>query len=104
MLVRCNGAFATLDGLQGRFCYAATTAKDFKLRFLCDYDNAITIVLQPKYWSCADAALVLRFETAFVLIGDESEFSFNWPPTFEQDEYYHKSSNYDQPGSHELTS
>ena len=49
-------ASSTLDGLKGRFCYAATTAKDFKLRFLCDYDDAIAIVLQPNN----GAALMLR--------------------------------------------
>lgn len=48
MLLWCSCSSATLDGLQGRFCFAATTAKDFKLNFLRAYENAVVIELQPK--------------------------------------------------------
>ena len=40
--------------------------KDFKVRFIYAYTNETAIMLQPKCWSCANAALVLRFETTSV--------------------------------------
>ena len=74
-----------LDGLQGRFYYTATMAKDFKLLFLCAYEDAIAIVLQPKWRSCTDAALVFCFETASMYISGQLGFSITWSPAFEQD-------------------
>ena len=49
-----------------RFYYAATTAKDFKLRLIYDYDDAIATVRRPKCRSSADTALMLRFGTASI--------------------------------------
>ena len=46
-----------------RSYYAATTAKDFKLRLIYEIDDAIAIVHWPKCRSCADTALMLCYVT-----------------------------------------
>ena len=81
--------------------YYATTAKDFELRLIYDYDDAIAIVLRPKCRSCADTALMLRFGTASIYIGGKSRFSSSWPPAFEQDGQQNSSSGYDAAGNYE---
>ena len=65
MLPWCSCASVTLDVLKGRFCNAATMAKDFKLRFICTFDDATAIVLPPKCRRCAGATLVFVFENRF---------------------------------------
>ena len=42
--------------------YAATTAKDFKLSLIYNYNNVIAIVLRPKCWSCTDTGLCCALE------------------------------------------
>ena len=59
VLLRFCCAWGPTRRLPRRFYCAATTAKDFKLRLICDYDDAIAIVLRPKCRSCADTALML---------------------------------------------
>ena len=57
MLLRCNRASATLGGLQGRFYDAATTEKDFKLRFFCAYDDAFQSYYDLSHGAALGCAL-----------------------------------------------
>ena len=60
--------------VKSRFCHALWPQmapllrchydKEFQAMLPFAYDDATAIVLQPKCESCADTALVLRFETA----------------------------------------